>query len=60
MLEKCIDDNEKSQFFFKTKYDEIRNNVFYPILYDLLGEIDNRFSDSTLEVVTSVGNLIKL
>jgi len=29
-------------------------------LDDLLGEIDNRFLDSTLEVITSVGNLIKL
>ncbi|KAE9522127.1 hypothetical protein AGLY_017471 [Aphis glycines] len=55
-----IDDNEESQFFSETKYDEIRINVFYPILDDLLGEINNRFLDSTLEVITSVGNLIKL
>ncbi|KAL4153730.1 hypothetical protein QTP88_001563 [Uroleucon formosanum] len=53
-------DNEESQFFSKTKYDEIRINVFYPIIDDLLGEIENRFLDSTLEVITSVGNLIKL
>ncbi|XP_060879703.1 uncharacterized protein LOC132951771 [Metopolophium dirhodum] len=55
-----IDDNGESQFFSETKYDEIRINVFYPILDDLLGKIDNRFLDSTLEVITSVGNLIKL
>jgi len=60
LLIRKIDDNEKSQFFSETKYDEIRINVFYPLLDDLLGEIDNRFLDSTLEVITSVGNLIKL
>jgi len=54
-----IDDNEESQFFSETKYDEIRINVFYSILDDLLGEIDNRFLDST-QVITSVGNLFKL
>lgn len=38
----------------------MRVTVFYPILDDLLGEINNRFLDTTLDIISAVGHLSKL
>lgn len=55
-----IDDNQKNQVFANNKYDEIRLQIYYPILDDLLGEIDNRFMNTILELMSAVGKLTKL
>lgn len=52
---------KKNHFFFsKTKYVEIRVHVFYYILNDLLEDINNKFLDTTLEIIGAVSNFAKL
>jgi len=55
-----IDTNKTTQYFTETIYDEMKINVFFLLLDDLIGEIDKRFLTKTLDIIGAVGNLIKL
>lgn len=54
-------DSSENQYFSDTICEEMRINVYYPMLDDLIGEIDNRFFSRTLEIINAVvGNLMNL
>lgn len=59
-ISKNINNSQKNQFFPSNKYDEMRLQIYYPILDDLLGEIDNRFMHTTLELISAIDELTGL
>lgn len=59
-VSKKINNNDENQYFPENKFDEMKINVYYSILDDLLGEINNRFLELTLDLIDVVGNLSKL
>ncbi|XP_025421525.1 zinc finger MYM-type protein 1-like [Sipha flava] len=55
-----IDKMSNSQFFFKTKYDELKITVYNHLLDELISGINTRFNQETVELVQSVAGMIRL
>lgn len=52
--------NSQNQHFFQTKSDEMRVTVFYPTLNKLINDIDSRFNQESLQIINTIGNMVKL
>lgn len=59
-VSKKTDSTTQSQHFFKTKFDEMRVNVYYTTLDTLISGLDLRFKQETLDIINIVGNLVNL
>lgn len=59
-MSKRIDNNTSNQFVYDSKYEELRCSVFNILLDNLIGSIEKRFKQDTLNLISSVGNLLKL
>jgi len=55
-----IDPSPSNQVFFKTKYEELKVSVYYPLLDDLISGINSRFKQDTICLINAVANIINL
>lgn len=59
-IAKRFDQNSGNQHVFKTKKDEIRVFVFFPLLDTLIQGIEHRFNQETISIITTIGKMLKL
>jgi hypothetical protein len=52
--------NNQNQHYFEKKSDEIRVTVFYTNLDKLINGIDSRFNQESLQIISTIGNMVKL
>jgi len=57
-ISKKIDNATQTQHFFKTKFDEMRVNVYNTTLDTLINGLDLRFKQETLDIINIIGNLV--
>lgn len=50
----------KTNIFSKKKSDEMKVTVFYTTLDKLINGIDSRFNQESLQIISSIGNMVKL
>ncbi|XP_050056135.1 zinc finger MYM-type protein 1-like [Aphis gossypii] len=55
-----LDNNYSNQFFDDSKYDELRCSVFNPLIDNLVNGLSIRFNQENLDLISAVGNLLKL
>lgn len=55
-----VESNRTTQYFAETIHDEMKTNIFYFLLDNLVGEIDKRFFTKSLDIITAIETLIKL
>ncbi|KAL4104332.1 hypothetical protein QTP88_019633 [Uroleucon formosanum] len=55
-----IDPSPSNQVFFKTKYEELKISVYYPLLDDLISGINSRLKQDTICLINAVANIINL
>lgn len=53
-------DTSQNQHFFETKSDEMKVTVFNTTLDKLINGIDSRFNQESLQIINSIGNMVKL
>lgn len=46
--------------FFKTKFDEIKVNIYYTTLSILINGLNLRFKQETLDIINIIGNLLSM
>lgn len=52
--------NNQNQHYFEKKSDEMRVTVFYTNLDKLINGIQSRFNQESLQIISTVGNMVKL
>lgn len=55
-----IDMNNSSQFFHATKEEELRVNVFYPMIDAFVEGIEARFAQETVVLISAITNILRL
>jgi len=53
-------DISQNQHFFETKSDEMKVTVFNTTLDKLINGIDSKFNQESLQIINSIGNMVKL
>ncbi|KAL4113589.1 hypothetical protein QTP88_017193 [Uroleucon formosanum] len=59
-ISKKIDNATQTRHIFKTKFDEMRVNVYNTTLDTLINGLDLRFKQETLDIINIIGNLVNL
>ena len=57
-ISRRIDGNPEGHYHFEKKEDELRIHTFYPFLESLISGLNERFSQESMQLVCSVGQLL--
>ncbi|KAL4118930.1 hypothetical protein QTP88_011808 [Uroleucon formosanum] len=55
-----LDENYSNQFFYDSKYEKLRCSVFNLLIDNLINGLSIRFHQDGLDLISAVGNLLKL